>query len=208
MKYILLDVDDLVFCNEVIADCINTSSISYIARRFGIDYLTASDISNHLLPNVGHTTKIIDHSIDTLQDFNHEVFAKLTISELAKHVTEENRNTIKNLLQIKDTLDVEFVLCTNTPLMYCVRVFKAMQFSLFDLFSPKYIFTSDIIGCVKPDANYFNYVEEELSHVEKSDLIFIDKNILHVKSARKNFDNTIQITNQNMLHDCMVFECV
>lgn len=208
MKYVLLDVDDTVFCNEVIADSISTSSISYIARRFGIDYLTASDVSNHLLPNVGHITKIIDHSIDTLQDFNHEVFSKLTISELAKHVTEENRNTIRELLQIKNTFDVEFVLCTNAPLMYCVRVFKAMQFSLFDLFSPKYIFTSDIIGCVKPDLNYFNYIEEELSHVEKRDLIFIDKNMLYVKSAGRNLDHIIHLTNQNMLCDCIVFECV
>ena len=95
MKYVLIDLDDLVFCNEVVANCINTYSISYLARRFAIDYLTASDVSVHLLPNVGHITKIIDHSIDTLQDFNHEVFSKLTISELAKHVTEENRNTIR-----------------------------------------------------------------------------------------------------------------
>jgi len=207
MKYVLLDIDEVVFCNEVIANIINTSSISYIARRFGMDYLTASDVSNHLLPNVGHTTKIIDHSIETLQDFNHEVFAKLTISELAKHVTEDNHKTIKDLLQMKNTFGVEFVLCTNAPLMYCVRVFKAMQFSLFDLFSPKYIFTSDIIGCVKPDSNYFNYVEEELSHVEKNNLIFIDTNIIHVKSARKNFENTIHLTNRNALHDCVVFEC-
>ena len=102
MKYILLDFDDLVFCNEVLADCINTSSISYIAQRFGVDYYAASTVSNHLLTHVGHTTRIIDHSIDTLQDFNHEVFAKLTISDLAKHVTEADRNTINDLFIIKN----------------------------------------------------------------------------------------------------------
>ena len=184
---------------------------SYLANQFGVEYSTASAISYHFQKSTGHPTKIIDDSVDTLNDYNHQVFYKLTTFEISKYITKEDISRVEKLLMLKDQLNIEFILCTNLPLIFCIRVFNAMNISLFKLFNPTHIFTSDIIGYVKEDSEYFDYVKKELQNEDLTACIYIDNNEFNINSAKKLietiFENIVLLLNSNELYDCIVCEC-
>ena len=187
------------------------SANSYLANHFGVDYSTASSISYHFQKTIGHPTKIIDDSVETLNDYNYHVFSKLTNDEISKYITKEDISHVEHLLTLKNTLNIDYILCTNLPLIFCIRVFNAMNISLFKLFNPNYIFTSDITGYVKQDSEYFDYAQKELQNEKLTSCIYIDNNEFNIKSAKNlsvsTFENTVLLINNNELFDCIVCEC-
>jgi hypothetical protein len=66
MKFVLLSFQGMVFCNHFIKNIIQMSANSHLANHFGVDYPTASTISYHFQKTIGHATKIIDDSVETL----------------------------------------------------------------------------------------------------------------------------------------------
>jgi FMN phosphatase YigB (HAD superfamily) len=86
-----------------------------------------------------------------------------------------------------------------------------MNISLFKLFNPNYIFTSDIIGHVKEDPEYFKYVQTKLQNENLTSCIYIDNNEFNIKSAKKLnatiFENIVLLLDSNELVDCILCEC-
>jgi FMN phosphatase YigB (HAD superfamily) len=207
MKFFLLDLTGTVFNNKVINQIIQSNSVAYIAYRLSIDFYTASTIING---ENSHPTKLIDNSLSTLREYTQEVFSNMNTSDLSKYITDYDVEHVNKLISLKRMIDVDYILCTDAPLVYCIKVFKAMNMNLFDLFNSKHIFTSDIIGHVKQDTEYFNYIENELCHYEQLS-VFIDNNIINVKSAKKNtktcFQSEIHLVNNEYLCDCIQSEC-
>jgi len=212
MKFVLLSFQGMVFCNNFIKSIIQMSANSYLANHFGVDYSTASSISYHFQKTIGHPTKIIDDSVETLNDYNYHVFSKLTNDEISKYITKEDISHVEHLLTLKNTLNIDYILCTNLPLIFCIRVFNAMNISLFKLFNPNYIFTSDIIGYVKEDPEYFKYVQTKLQNANLTSCIYIDNNEFNIKSEKKLnatiFSNIVLLLDSNELVDCIVYECL
>lgn len=179
MKTFLLDFDGVIFHNPCVRDYIVQKSIDYVKTRSRLLTIDAEIINKKGYEKYGHTALIYGKRRTSTHLYNHHVFAKHreNIMELVdKSVGETNKQHLKDLIEIKQIFDYEYVLCTNTPLWYCEYILTSLDTSYEEMFGENAAFTSDN-GLLKPTDIFYDHVEEQLHH---DHYVLIDDSILNI----------------------------
>lgn len=175
-KTVLLDYDGVVFKNKIATSYIKNKSIEFIMSKSKLNFEQASKLNEVIYPTKGHTCFAIDDKKETLMDYNEFVFEKMDYNIINEFINNEDKQLYKNLIDIKNERDINFILYTNAPVMWCVHTSSAMGYRIDELFSLNKMFTSDL-GHIKPMEESYNNIEK---NIKERKIHFIDDKMNNV----------------------------
>jgi hypothetical protein len=171
-KTFILQFEDMVFRNDIISSYIKEASLRFFETHLNNQDQMSVNALIHIIHECNNSVgfisigKYLSDCEDSLQHYNHFVYSPLSVPTLTTFIQTKDYNLIQTLINLKNTYGFRFILCSDSPLSYCVSVFKAMNMSLFDLFDPHHIYTSDIVRSIKPNMKVFDYIEEDMFDTE------------------------------------------
>lgn len=182
MNSVLIDFDGVVFNNKQVFKHINDRSVDYIANRLSISKSVANRINTINYKKNGHTIFATNTDV---HDYNNFVFNTKMLNDIL-YINYDEKDTLRltKLVQKKNELNLDLVLCTNAPFRYCERILNLSGFAMSDVFSTSFCYTSDALHSVKPSDTFFDKVQNEM----KGPICFFDDSLLNIVAARKNTD--------------------
>jgi FMN phosphatase YigB (HAD superfamily) len=175
-KTLLIDFDGVVFKNVEVAEAIKRKSIRYVAERKNQNLRTAKVTNRRGYQTLGHTCRIV--SDEHVLDYNRYVFDADMDEVIKQSVNDHDVRLVEDIFNIKQRRELDLVLCTNAPNMYCQSVLSSLGMPIDTFFDTRFRFTSDT-GLVKPLRAYYTHVENTLDAVD-APYQFIDDSIVNI----------------------------
>ena len=183
MNKFLLDFDGVIFKNTYVQDYVTKMSVDYIKTRSNITLNEAISINRKAYKKYGHTSLLYGDKSTLTHAYNYHVFSKNKkdlVTLISKAVNRKNKSHLRKMLELKRSLNHEYVLCTNTPKWYCEIVLNNLGSSCEELFGDNISFTSDT-GLLKPSSKYFDLIEDQL---KDNHFVFLDDSILNIQNIQ------------------------
>jgi len=185
---VLLDFDGVVFRNIGVHSYVANRSSKWLAEHSKTNTKSASIQSEYVYRKKGHTSLYDGFNVEALSSYNEYVFDDNIRDIVALSVSAQDKDRIENFLTIKKNRNLEYILCTNAPSMFCEIVLNSLGYDITEFFdfTDHYMLTSDKLKDIKPQASFFEKSESALSCLFDSPmdhLHFIDDSPMNVNSA-------------------------
>lgn len=182
MSVVLFDIDGVLVTNKAISDFVTDKSVRYLQKYANVPvqhktHKNMKALNRVAYKELGHTSMMVDDTRTGVWNYNDYVFDEETLHFVKHTLNDTDRRRLREIVGWLENTQMRVGLCTNTPKVYT----DALLGDFREVFS--LAFTSDT-GLLKPSANFYEHVENELCNRDIHTIYFLDDSEKNIEAVQ------------------------